>query len=52
MHRNKKKCKKKLFLAMIGSLGGPGKVNNFLSTLNIKPINQKNLKVPVFSVYQ
>jgi len=37
---------------MIDSLDGPGKVNNFLSTFNIKPINQKNLKVPLLSVYQ
>lgn len=31
-------------IAMIDSLGGPNRVNNFLSTLNIKPIDQKNLK--------
>lgn len=31
--------------AMIDGLGGPDKVNNLLSTLNIKPINHKNLKV-------
>lgn len=33
-----------LMIAMIDSLGGPNRVNNFLSTLNIKPIDQKNLK--------
>lgn len=26
------------------SIGGPHRVNNFLSILNIKPIDQKNLK--------
>lgn len=31
-------------IAMIDSLGGPNRVNNFLSTLNIKPLDQKNLK--------
>lgn len=31
-------------IALIDSLGGPTRVNNFLSTLNIKPIDQKNLK--------
>lgn len=31
-------------IAMIDRLGGLNRVNNFLSTLNIKPIDQKNLK--------
>lgn len=31
-------------IAMIDSLGGPNRVNNFLSALNIKTIDQKNLK--------
>lgn len=31
-------------IAMIDSLGGLNRVNNFLFTLNIKPIDQKNLK--------
>lgn len=31
-------------IALIDSLGGPTRVNNFLSSLNIKPIDQKNLK--------
>lgn len=30
---------------MIDSVGGPGKVNNMLSTLNIKPIHSNNLKI-------
>ena len=30
--------------AMIDSLGGPKRVNNFLSTLNLKPVSNKNLK--------
>lgn len=29
---------------MIDSVGGPDRVNNLLSTLNIKPINCRNLK--------
>ncbi len=29
---------------MIDSLGGPDRVNNMLTTLNIKPINCKSLK--------
>lgn len=29
---------------MIDSIGGSGKVNNMLSTLNIRPIPRKNLK--------
>lgn len=36
---------KKIFLAMIDSLGGPDKVNNLLSTLNIPTINNKTLMV-------
>jgi len=40
-----------LFLAMIDSLGGADKANNLLSTLNIKPINLRNLKVHFHSVY-
>lgn len=32
-----------IIVAMIDSIGGAAKVNNFLSTLNIKPISQKNL---------
>lgn len=32
------------FTAMIDSIGGPDKVNNMLSTLNIPPISGKNLK--------
>ncbi|XP_052695763.1 uncharacterized protein LOC128174187 [Crassostrea angulata] len=34
----------KLGTAMIDSIGGPVKVNNTLSTLNIPPIGEKNLK--------
>ncbi|XP_053400079.1 uncharacterized protein LOC123542175 isoform X3 [Mercenaria mercenaria] len=34
----------KLGTAMIDSLGGPVRVNNFLSTLNVKPICNRNLK--------
>ncbi|XP_056014139.1 uncharacterized protein LOC125677956 isoform X1 [Ostrea edulis] len=34
----------KLGTAMIDSIGGPDKVNNMLSTLNIPPISGKNLK--------
>ena len=30
--------------AMIDSIGGACRVNNFLSTLNIKPIDHKNLQ--------
>lgn len=33
-----------IFTAMIDSIGGPVKVNNMLSTLNIPPIGEKNLK--------
>ncbi len=29
---------------MIDTIGGPTKVNNFLATLNIRTINEKNLK--------
>ena len=29
---------------MIDSVGGSGKVNNVLSTLNIAPVNRKNLQ--------
>ena len=29
---------------MIDNLGGPVRVNNFLTTLNLKPISCKNLK--------
>jgi len=29
---------------MIDSIGGSGKVNNMLSTLNIAPINRRNLQ--------
>lgn len=29
---------------MIDSLGGPDRVNNILSTLNLKPVNTKSLK--------
>lgn len=29
---------------MIDSAGGPDRVNNFLTTLNIKPISFKNMK--------
>lgn len=36
---------KKIFLAMIDSLGGPDRVNNLLSTLNIPTINNKTLMV-------
>lgn len=36
-------CFDYLFSAMIDSIGGPVKVNNMLSTLNIKPISNKNL---------
>lgn len=32
------------FLAMIDSVGGPVKVNNLLSTLNLQPINSRSLK--------
>ncbi|XP_033759590.1 uncharacterized protein LOC117341838 [Pecten maximus] len=38
-------AKTKLGTAMIDSLGGADRVNNFLSVLNLKPISQKNLKV-------
>lgn len=31
-------------IVMIDSLGAPNLENNILSTLNIKPIDQKNLK--------
>jgi hypothetical protein len=31
-------------IAMIDSIGGPNRVNNFLSTLNIKPIDKRSLK--------
>ncbi|XP_069134603.1 uncharacterized protein [Argopecten irradians] len=34
----------KLGTAMIDSIGGPGRVNNFLSTFNIPTINDKTLK--------
>jgi hypothetical protein len=44
MFHNKLTCKTKdklqffsLYLAMIDSIGGSGKVNNMLSTLNIAP---------------
>jgi len=30
---------------MIDSIGGPDRVNNFLTTLNLKPISFKNMKV-------
>ena len=30
---------------MIDSVDGPQKMNNFLATLNLPPINNKNLKV-------
>lgn len=33
-----------IFTAMIDSIGGPVKVNNMLSTLNIPPIGENNLK--------
>lgn len=33
-----------IFTAMIDSIGGPVKVNNMLSTLNIPPIGETNLK--------
>lgn len=33
-----------VFTAMIDSLGGPVRVNNFLASLNLKPISNKNLK--------
>lgn len=33
-----------IFTAMIDSIGGHVKVNNMLSTLNIPPIGEKNLK--------
>lgn len=33
-----------IFTAMIDSIGGPVKVNNMLSTLNIPPIGEENLK--------
>lgn len=33
-----------IFTAMIDSVGGPVKVNNMLSTLNIPPIGEKNTK--------
>lgn len=33
-----------IFTAMVDSIGGPVKVNNTLSTLNIPPIGEKNLK--------
>lgn len=36
---------KKIFLAMIDSLGGPDRVNNLPSTLNIPTINNKTLMV-------
>ena len=29
---------------MIDSLGGPKRVNNFLTALNLKPVSNKNLK--------
>ncbi len=32
------------FLGMIDSLGGSTRVNNLLATLNLKTINDKNLK--------
>ena len=32
------------FVAMIDSVGGSTKVNNMLSTLNMKPISKKNLQ--------
>ncbi|CAG2185916.1 unnamed protein product [Mytilus edulis] len=35
----------KLGAAMIDALGGPQRVNNVLSTLNLPPISHKNLKV-------
>lgn len=34
----------KLGTGMIDSLGGPDRVNNILSTLNLKPMNPKSLK--------
>ena len=33
------------FAAIIDALGGPQKVNNVLTTLNLPPISHKNLKV-------
>jgi hypothetical protein len=33
-----------LIVGMIDSIGGPDRLNNFLSTLNLKPINPKSLK--------
>ena len=32
------------FVAMIDSVGGSTRVNNLLATLNIKPIDEENLK--------
>ena len=34
-----------LFSAMIDNVGGPVRVNNFLTTLNLKPICNRNLKM-------
>lgn len=33
------------FKAMIDSVGGPQRMNNFLATLNLPTVNNKNLKV-------
>ncbi|KAH3728839.1 hypothetical protein DPMN_054801 [Dreissena polymorpha] len=35
----------KLGTAMVNSLGGPSRVNNMLSTLNLKTISDTNLKI-------
>lgn len=33
------------FIATIDSVGGPQRMNNFLATLNLPTVNNKNLKV-------
>jgi len=38
------KCFKKYFPAMIDSVGGPVRVNNLLSTLNVPTISNARLK--------
>jgi hypothetical protein len=37
-------CPMNNFSAMIDSLGGPVRVNNFLASLNLKPIGNRSLK--------
>ena len=37
-------CIYNIFSAMIDGIGGPDRVNNFLATLDMKPINPRTLK--------